>query len=329
MVLFGLGALAQEQESVADLNFKLGSLDSESYYYAFDAGDIVTIKFKEQKGKGVKSFSFDKYEGGSVFSKFKVSEFEKELTITERAIYLLNINNEMGGRICELIVKRKNNSGSNLPTTIKWIEELDTIWSSRNERYLDTVIYKAVSLHEKQDFFVNSATNIVGQTRTYLPINLPRNTESWFYTFSCSRKDSEIEQVKNRMNLAGELTSLLASPIVGGVARITADMISQPPGANQCDVFLMNHENLTPFLNKSWDGFSCIAEGTRQNFKSGVVKVSSAKNSTMYLGVRNEDLLHGIHVALEVVAIVKEEVYKTREIKSFTLASRKIPVINI
>lgn len=321
-------ALSQDVQKVADLSFKLGALGIETYYYAFDEGDIVTFNFNEQKGKGIKAVTFSKYGGTSLFSKYKVAEFEKEITITERSVYVLTIENELGGRICDLIVQRKNISGSNLSTTVKWIEEVDTTWSSRTEDYLDTVIYKSVPLHQKQDFYINSATNVGGQTRTYLPINLPKNTVSWFYTLSCSRKESEIEQVKNRMNLAGEIASLISTPMVGGVASITASMISQPPGANQCDIFLMDHSNLTPFINKSWDGFSYITEGTRQNFKSGVVKISNAKSPNMYLGLRNEDMMHGIHVALEVVAIVREDVYKTREVKSYRLETRKYPVVN-
>jgi hypothetical protein len=314
---------SQETELVSNLNFKIGALGFESMYYAFDEGDVVTIEFKEQKGKGVKLFEFKEYEADVIFSKFKPTDFTEEVEIKKKGFYQVIIENQLGSRICDLKVKRKNVSGSGLSTTVNWVEEQDTIWKTRTERYLDTTIYTPVQVHDKQEFYINSATNIGGQTRTVLPVNLPANTVEWIYTFGCYREQSEINRVVDRMDLLGELTKILASPLVGGIAGITADMISKPSGGNQCDIFVLDHTNMGLFRSKS--NFTYLAEGTRENFKSGNVLMKNLNYSGLYLGIRNEDMMHGIHIAIEVVAITKQDVYKMREVKSFTLSKRKAP----
>ncbi len=316
-------AKSQDFEQITNLNFKLGILGYEVQYYAFDEGDIVSIDFSEQKGKGIKSFEFKSYNSEIIFSKFKPIRFTEEIEIKKKGFYQINIENQMGARICDLKVQRKNVSMSGLSTKVKWLEVQDTLWSSKNERYLDTTIYTPVQVQDKQSFYINSATNLGGQTRVTFPVNLPENTIEWFYTYGCSRKKSEIETVEKRMNLLGELSEILSTSLTGGIASLTASLISKPPGGNQCDVYVLDATNASYFRAKSQ--FTYFTEGTRENFKSGVVLMKNLNYSGLSIGIRNSDMMHGVHVAIEVVAITKKKVYKTREVRSFTITRKKVP----
>lgn len=316
-------AYSSEFETVVDLSFKLGPAEEMVKHYAFDEGDIVEFQFTEKKGKGIKYFAFENYNGEAIFSLVKESEFTKQITISNKGFYSIRLINEMGFRIGKLLIKRNNVSESGLSTEINWKEKVDTIWTSRQEKYLDTTIYTPVQVHDKQNFYINSATNIGGQTRVTLPLDLPNNTVEWFYTFSCSREESEIKDASDRINLLGDLTSLLATPVGGEVVQLTANMISKPPGANQCDIYLINDENVTPFLNKYQ--FSWYPDGTRENYKSGVVQLTDLNLDNLYIGISNEDMMHGIHVVIEVVAITKEDIYKEREVKEYTLKTSTSP----
>ncbi|PHR26329.1 MAG: hypothetical protein COA38_14955, partial [Fluviicola sp.] len=101
------------------------------------------------------------------------------------------------------------------------------------------------------------------------------------------------------------------------------NMISKPPGANQCDIYVFDATNASYFRSKSV--FSYWSEGTRENFKSGVVLMKNLNIRGINIGIRNSDMMHGIHVAIEVVAITKRMLYKTREVRTFVLNTRKVP----
>lgn len=324
LIIVSKTALAQDFEPVADLSFKLGILQEEVKYYAFDEGDIVKFEFNEQKGKGIKSFEFGLYEQDPVFSKFKPVTFDKEVTIASKGIYQLTMNNQTGARMVELIVKRNNSNGSGLSTEVVWKDQNDTTWTTKTEKYLDTTIYKAEQVHDKQSFYINSATNLGGKTRVGLPLPLTENTVEWYYIFSCSRDKEEIEKVSERFNLLGEITGILATPVAGKVATVTAGILTKPPGANHCDIYVLTDETYSSFINKA-SSFTYVIEASRENYKSGVVQTSNLNYNNLYLGLRNNDLLHGIHVAIEVVAITENKVFKEREVKEFTVETTSYP----
>ena len=82
-------------------------------------------------------------------------------------------------------------------------------------------------------------------------------------------------------------------------------MFAQPPGADYCDIYLLDYANGNAF--SSDQAFSYIIEGSRENLKSSTIKLDCCLNENQYyLGIRNNDSLNGIHIGIEVVAIIKE-----------------------
>ena len=250
--------------------------------------------------------------------------FDKEITIASRGIYQVIMKNQAGSRMVELTVNRNNSNGSELPTEVVWKDQNDTTWTTKTEKYLDTTIFKAEQVQGKQSFYINSATNIGGKTRVGLPLPIPENTVEWYYIFSCYRDEGEINKVSERFNLLGEITGILATPVTGKLATITASMLTKPPGANHCDIYVLTDETYSSFVNKE-NSFTYIIEASRENFKSGIVKTSNLNYNNLYLGLRNNDLLNGIHVAIEVVAITENKVFKEREVKEFKVKTISYP----
>ena len=118
----------------------------------------------------------------------------------------------------------------------------------------------------------------------------------------------------NSFALLKELTSYAEdkNSMLNAVSNLTP-----PPGANICDVYLVDKLNAELFRDKK--EFQFDMNGSRENYKSGVVTISEVTNKQVYLAIKNPDNVYGIHVAFQIVAIVKNQKQETK--------AYKIPVI--
>src|SRR5690606_27030120 len=82
-------------------------------------------------------------------------------------------------------------------------ETADTQEFNCNVRWEKT--YTTEQVGEQQAFYVNSVTNINGNTRIILPVPLPPNTVEWYYRFSASRAQADIDRVSSSADLLSEL----------------------------------------------------------------------------------------------------------------------------
>ena len=145
--------------------------------------------------------------------------------------------------------------------------------------------------------------------RTYVPVQLPANTISWYYSVSSNLSDAGTPTL-------GLLAGLIkiVDPSLGLVAN-GISKLEAPTGTADCNVYLIKDtDNLNTFLKKNGT-FTCYSEGTRKNINSGVVdvEISSQTGTTWYLGLENPDLKDAINVTIEVVAIVKKSGVNTSE----------------
>ena len=82
-------------------------------------------------------------------------------------------------------------------------------------------------------------------------------------------------------------------------------LLGNPPGSDYCDILLLDFENSRLFETK-YD-YAYYKEGSRENFESGIVKIDCCIRGKWYIGFKNNDNSHGVNVAVQAVAIVKEE----------------------
>lgn len=302
---------------VAELNFALPGLMEVSawnaenenkaypypeYYYAFEKGDEIILDLTMSNKKGTNVIHVSTYpDGVERYTNQAFTELtDLRIKVPERSIYRFAFTtNHAFARNAFLKVARKPASSEALNFNTK-------------------VTYKRtltpVSVLEPQSFFINSGSNAAllgGKSRVTLPVNLPANTVEWFYRFSASREASDIENVKNNFGLFGEVTKLLFNLTGVGAAinTLAVDKLSQPPGANYCDIYFLEHQYIGSFEAKADDQWRYLTEGSRENFKAGNVKVTCCNSGTYYLGIRNPDSTYGINVLVEVVALVGSDGY--------------------
>ncbi|GAB5418442.1 MAG: hypothetical protein Crog4KO_33440 [Crocinitomicaceae bacterium] len=145
-------------------------------------------------------------------------------------------------------------------------------------------------------------SQVGGKSRTYVPVTLPEGTKYWYYSYSTFADQSGTDA----LNLAFQITTLLTS---GGSSSYSglASKIKIPHGTGSGDVYLLDRENIDPFLAKDdLDGgtFDYYMQGSVFNTRNATVGIDAITEGTVYLGLKNPATWDALHIHIEVVAIV-------------------------
>lgn len=269
--------------------------DNHQFYY-LAKGDKIKLSTSIQNKKGkfsVKLYSYPDL--NVVFSKTKLREQKGQLIhIRKDGIFILEITTSA------LLDKTLNLKVERIPAS----EEFADLNTNVEKRYR----FETVKVG-KTSQFVNSTSNETfrgGKSRLVIPVNIPSDAIEWYYSFAASRNKADIEQGMNNVSLLSQVTKA-----VGGLSPTTAainfgiNIFSAPPGADYCDVYLLDHANSTNFKNGG--AFIHYPHGTRENLKSSTIKLNCCTDQPYYLGIQNKDLTAGIQVGVEIVAIRRIE----------------------
>lgn len=165
-------------------------------------------------------------------------------------------------------------------------------------------IRKVVPVLTEQTFYLNGGTRAAfgGKSRVWYPVTLPPNTVEWYFSFTSERgKDASAT-----VNLLSQLTRA-CDPT--GTTALAVQSLASPTGSAACDIYLMDRTNADKFMDKvdnTGGTYSYFINGSRLNFKNGVVQVKDLTTGTYYLGFKNPSGVEGINVTFEVSAIVEE-----------------------
>lgn len=270
---------------LTDPNSEQGS----TLYYAFDKGDEIIIDFDLVNNHGKCGVSVFTYPDGNV--KYSNSGFQKlesaAIEVSEKGIYGFTFTTTgLLDRTGQILIKRKSQSADEFNTEVVLAEVLTP-----------NLILKS------QEFYVNGGARSSvydGKSRVIVPISLPENTVKWYYRFAAYREKEELEQVSGLMDLFGELANIIDET---GTISFGIEVLSQPPGADYADVYLIDRPNYNIFLNK--EPFGHYPQGTRENYKAGNVEIDCCSVGEWFLGIKNPANMHGINVSIEVVAVTK------------------------
>lgn len=290
------------------------------WYFACRKGDVLSVKGNSDQNWlnfGVSNVN------GAVVSTFAPKEkWKEQVKIPEDGVYLFSLLNGDSVAVYRLEIRHRGISGGGKTREVRWIEKETSERVTVSEPYLDTIKYSTVQVHRPQQFYLNSAANLTGRTRVELPVELPENTERWYYTYSCYREEQEAQRVSKGFDLAGQIAGWLIGA-EGKLIGLTASVLATPPGGDQCDIYLLDEKQMRAFRDK--EDFTYKSEGSRENYASGVVEIDNYRKSC-WLGFRNSSLLHGIYVVVEVVAITRQDVWKTRDVELVQKKLERVPM---
>lgn len=278
------------------------------FYYAFEKGDEIVLDLIMKNKKGTNIVEVATYPEGVVkYSKEGFHSLENvRIKVQERSIFRISLaTNAALDRTMHFKIGRIPGSpaSSTFNPIVKWENKTDTTWQIQNET---SFTYSAQTVQNPQHFYINggrNATFLGGASRITIPVVLPKNTVNWYYTFSAYRDKESINQVTQQFSLLGDITSALDQT---GVINFGLQLLSQPPGGDICDIFILDQANSTRFTDKV--EYQYWPEGSRENLRSGTIKVQERHHQSgrWTIGIKNPSSGHGIHVAIEVVAIVAE-----------------------
>ncbi|MBC7759100.1 MAG: tetratricopeptide repeat protein [Phormidesmis sp. FL-bin-119] len=166
------------------------------------------------------------------------------------------------------------------------------------------VVNKVVPLISEQEFYLNSATRINGKTRTYVKIELPENTISWYYAITTQVSPGNPES----LGLAAKLSRSIDQ---SGLSETIIQNLFSSTGSSVIDVYLLDNSNIIPFINKEDNlggQLSFEPNGSRANFAGGLVTVKQVTQKDFYLGLKNSSAMDGKYVRIEAAAIVQEQI---------------------
>lgn len=270
------------------------------FYYHFLKDDKLVVNFNMTNKNGTNALEVVSYpDGNRVFSNTSFQNLQNlEIKIPADGIYRISFGtNHMFDRTGQLIFNRIPGSAEN---------------ANHNTKVVKKRKYDVVHIQEPSDQWVNSSTSFTGTTRIAIPVNLPANTVEWYYIISASRNKENIQANLQNASLVKDLSKgLLGVNPTTMALNLGLDLITQPPGSDHCDVFLIDHDNYSLFTSKQ--SFNQYTEGTRLNITSAKVKVTGITQGQYYLGVRNNDISNGISVGVEIAAIVAEDYYGKAE----------------
>jgi len=286
---FFIPSLAMEMAEVGGLVEPTHDANKEHIIYlAFEEGDEIVLNVNMQNKKGTNGVVVQTYpDGVKAYTNNDFQNLENiRIKVPKRSIYRFEFYTyHLLPRDVNVNIGRtpanKSTSGFNTAVSLK-------------------TIYTPVQVVQKQLLYLNSSSNDFfkgGSTRGTVAISFPANTVKWYYEFAASRDEQMISRVLNQFKLLESLTTLIDE--TGALDFLTSSIFA-PPGSDYCDVYLLPAESHSQFMEKL--ECSYYREGSRINLTSGVVDVAIV-GPDLELGFRNRNQVHGINVALEVVAI--------------------------
>lgn len=288
------------------------------------AGDSLHIDLKTASNKKAKisHLSLAADTTTPLLAVKQVKTYTNTISAEKSALYSLVITNTSSKPI-SYILKHAVTPVGKRKAKIGYKVQKDTTYGYQTTTYRNVSTLETVPL-QKEKFYLNSASNALlkgGKNRITFPINLPQGTQEWYYIFTASREEQDIKGTLAGFNLAAQLTKYVDDNT--GLQQAVA-ALSPPPGAHICDTYVINDE-VNAKLFKEKEAFTYSFDASRENFKSGIVAVKSKKKA--YLGLRNPDNLYGIHVSMEILAVV-EKLEKRKEIVQIPIiTSYQIPYL--
>lgn len=297
--------------SAQNVNKEIITLDSkqekEILLPAFK-GDTIRLNVNLHNTKKAKNNTFLFYEHPNklLVKNENVKEFDKIILVQNNGLYKLVIKND-NTKMVDYNFNYSISSTRKKRPQIGYKVKKDTTYGFETDQYRDINIQETETI-QNEKFYLNSTSNALlkgGKNRIIVPVNLPAETKEWYYIFTASRELKDINNTLSSFDLASQITKFIKED---QSIQNSINKLNPPPGANICDIYVINDEE-NAVLFKEKEDFKSSLIGSRENFKSGIVKIDG--NTKSFLGIRNPDNLYGIHIAIEIIAVVE----KTEKIK--------------
>ena len=167
---------------------------------------------------------------------------------------------------------------------------------------------KTVTLVEQRTYSLNGGARAAfgGRSREAIRVDLPKNTQKWYYSFTTS---PGVDGTK-LLNLGIQLSAVITS---GGLSAMVTSDLKVPSGSSSIDVYVLPVAYKDQFINKEEGKWQVFQDVSIENATQAVQDVDAKYGSSFYLGLKNPSAMNGINITIEVVAIVEEDSSNTTD----------------
>lgn len=298
------------------------SASEEVVYAALHAGDVIDISVTTTSKKPLKAIAFGSYGGQPSFSTFKQSgEVEKTINISQTGVYALAVNpGGLTGKVFSVTITRRpaEDAPEDFQTEVVWVTVIDSSYTMEyvtemvSIDTIETPIYSSVER-------VNSQTNLGGNSQSQIDFQLPavqvgdldrRYPIGWAYEIAVD--DNGKNAFEAFCKVAGKVAELkygaLASMAIGTLPAIR----NAPEGeAIKYQVLAMSEGQTVSIHN----GKSSLVANPVNTIVTGPAAIV----------LINENMVTGLDVHLQVVAVEVQETYAVREVPRLMTKERLEP----
>ena len=242
----------------------------------------MVLAFITQNPKGLQNLAvIDVATNTVVFSKLAFQNLENiHFNVPRKAVYAFQFNtNHIMDHSCRLLLQRTPASPElrNFNCNVEWRTVPDTAFRTEMRQVVVSRTFRAETIQEASSYYLNSGSNATfkgGKSRVPIAVNLPANTVRWYYKVSTTRSEADLAQAKAGVGLLVELSRIAAlmtlkSDFAAQVVAEGIEQLAQPAGTGYCDVYVLDEQNLAPFLAKT--GFRHFPEASRENIRVAIL----------------------------------------------------------
>ncbi|MEI7594404.1 MAG: hypothetical protein WCK02_01555 [Bacteroidota bacterium] len=330
IIFYSFSISAQKAVDLFESTFKLKANSEEIFYYGFAKGDQIVFNFTEEDNKDIKEIEIAEYPSYSKFIDYKSSSiFNKTISVSNTGIYTFRFNNSsISGRICKVKIQRIPccSSTQNFNTNVFWRSGVDSILTSKKEKYLvksDTAIISIVDQVSK----VSSRNAINGNANNSLiEFSLPDNTVLWSYYIGVGKEGKEVyNKSKDRLiSTAFAVVSKFSGyGTLAALALYGVNTFTQAQGGDNVKYYLIKDKNNTQ-LFKEQKPFDFHKQA---DVVSDAAQMKTPLKGPVYLGLTNDNLIEPIEVIVKVTAITVKQEWGSRFVKEIIPNEKKEPYL--
>ena len=337
LLLLAQTSLAQTLINLAELNLKIPAANQHELYYTLAQGDQLSLNLHTQDDKTLAKFQVFAYPDELLYSELEVQELNnKIITIPKNGVYKILLKNTAPLKTRKLKIQIQR-----LPacpqtqafnTAVQWLERPDTSYILKKQNvitHIDTLQHqeqiKVLSRVDTQFIEVFNRTERVSSlmkfgasNTTFIEFDLPQSQYqeletselyAWSYAIHVGENGTRWYKDQNTLSLANASikslvqVGLLSSGVgvLGGVALGLYSAIANPPqGDNVLFEILDQNQQI-------------LASG---NTTAAIGRVSSPNARHVQIKLKNDNVLDGINVQIQVMAVLIRKRYKFKEKKT-------------
>ena len=291
--MLGISILLLGQIRVASVQFSIEPGEEKSFYYKFAEGDTIIFSAEVIKGNDISEVNIIKYPNTVVYTSYAAKKVENEVIYNpSKAIYQISFKNTslLNSKVYKFVIYRKPTKPefNDFDVSVQMITTYDTIYVEAIE---STLVKADTTWEEVVSTTLNVGSQMGGNTKTYVKVNLPSNTLSWVYWIGVGQEALEAlkqlsKSISNTLytasNVVGTANPSLAL-VAYGLGLIT-DLSVNVQSKHDINYYIIsNYEDLVNFLND--EPFYLIKKGERVITDFG--KMTYPTEGTFYIALDN------------------------------------------